>query len=54
MGLRDLLLGDSGSNESGGHGVSDYDGQPLREYNGQVNGRQITVYSSWREGDPDR
>jgi hypothetical protein len=47
-----------GSNESGDdgneHGASDYDGRPLREYHGTVNGRQVTVYSSWRPGDPDR
>jgi hypothetical protein len=33
---------------------SDYDGRRLNTYTGVVNGRRVTVHSSWRPGDPDR
>lgn len=34
--------------------VSAYDGKPLNTYTGTVNGRRVTVRSSWKPGDPDR
>lgn len=37
-----------------GFGKSKYDGKPTHKYSGTVNGRRVTVYSSWTPGDPDR
>lgn len=56
MGLLRSLFGSGESSESAPHGVSAYDGKPNNVYrfNAERDGRQITVYSSWRPGDPDR
>lgn len=40
--------------ENSEEGRSDYDGRRLNTYTGVVNGRRVTIHSSWRPGDPDR
>jgi hypothetical protein len=55
MSLRDLFGLSNSSDDTDGP-VSDYDGKPLRTYhfNAERDGRPITVYSSWKPGDPAR
>src|SRR6185437_11621669 len=55
MKLREFLLGESDDTHADGdRPVSARDGRPLNMYGGVVNGRRVTVYSSWRPGDPGR
>jgi hypothetical protein len=55
MKLREFLLGESDDTHADGdRPVSARDGRPLNTYGGVVNGRRVTVYSSWRPGDPGR
>lgn len=50
------IFGSGEDSEAGnGHGTSDYDGRPLNSYSITADdGRQVTILSSWRRGDPDR
>jgi hypothetical protein len=52
--LRGLFTGDGNAEEDAPYGRSDYDGRPLHAHNLEGHGRQITVLSSWKEGDPAR
>ncbi len=56
MSLLGKIFGSGDSEDSdNGYGTSDYDGRPLNKYGITADdGRQVTVYSSWRRGDPER
>lgn len=45
---------DDNGKDDAPHGRSAFDGRPLRAHSLKGHGRQITVLSSWQEGDPER